>query len=184
MRPAAHRRSVSASVAEHLALRILEGQKSTSSGSGQLDSNGSRFVMSGVRTCVLSRPILAIDNGLESSNVVPMEYVIIAAHKSSFPDPVRSSPGDRLVLGKKDEEYPGWIWVTIPSGLQGWAPESLIRFETEKSGVALEEYTARELDTTEGEHVRCTRELAGWLWVENVAGQTGWIPKKSALAME
>ena len=73
--------------------------------------------------------------------------------------------------------------MTTPSGNQGWAPESIIRCESETSGVALEEYTARELDTTEGERVRLIREQAGWLWVENEAGLTGWIPRKSAKAV-
>jgi hypothetical protein len=113
-----------------------------------------------------------------------MYYMIQQAHKTSFPNPIEFRPGDPLIVGKIDEEYPGWIWVTIPSGLQGWAPESLIRYDTETSGVALEEYTARELDTAEGERVRCSRELAGWLWVENEEGRKGWIPKKTARPVE
>jgi len=113
-----------------------------------------------------------------------MDFIITTAHKSCFPEPIHFAPGDRLVLGKRDEEYPGWIWVTIPSGLQGWAPEAIIRCETDTSGVALEEYMARELNAIQGERVRCTRELAGWLWVEDDKGHSGWIPKKSARLAE
>ena len=113
---------------------------------------------------------------------MPVYYIITAQHKSSYPDPIQFSPGGRLVLGKQDDEYPGWIWVTTPSGNQGWAPESIIRCESETGGVALEEYTARELNTVVGERLRCTRELAGWLWVENDKGRWGWIPGKTARA--
>ena len=41
---------------------------------------------------------------------------------------------------------------------------------------ARQDYTARELDVAVGERVRVDRELAGWLWVHNEAGQSGWIP--------
>jgi len=113
-----------------------------------------------------------------------MYYIIVSGHNSSFPDPIQFSPGDQLTLGKRDAEFPGWVWVTTPSGNEGWAPEALIRRESDSAGVALEGYTARELDTVEGERVFCTRELAGWLWVENQAGQSGWIPGKTARAEE
>ena len=99
---------------------------------------------------------------------------------SNYPDPINFSPGDRLKLEKRDDQYPGWIWVTTPSGKKGWAPESLICAETEQEGLALSGYTARELDTSEGESVFCSDEQSGWLWVENERGETGWIPKESA----
>ena len=109
-----------------------------------------------------------------------MYYVVTEPHNSTFPVPVQFSPGERLVLGKRDEEYTGWIWVTTASGLQGWAPEVVIRREHGDTGIALEDYTARELNTVHGERVHCLRELSGWLWVENADGRTGWIPGHTA----
>jgi hypothetical protein len=54
------------------------------------------------------------------------QYRVIAPHKASYPDPISFSPSDRLKLGRRDDQYPGWIWTTIADGKEGWAPESLI----------------------------------------------------------
>ena len=105
-------------------------------------------------------------------------FVVVAPHVSAYPDPIRFSPGDRLVLGRRDDRYPGWLRVTTRSGHEGWAPESAIRAESGREGVALDEYTARELTASVGERVRRVREVAGWLWVESESGATGWIPKE------
>lgn len=111
-----------------------------------------------------------------------MELVVTVSHKSSYPKPIHFSPGDTLELGKRDHEYLGWIWVTTPSRNEGWAPKALIRRSTDRQGVALAEYSARELETQEGDQITCLRELNGWLWVENDQGATGWIPKSSVVA--
>jgi hypothetical protein len=112
-----------------------------------------------------------------------MNCIAISQHKSSYPKPVSFEPGDALVLGQRDDVYPGWIWVVSPSGNEGWAPESLIRVTARDSGVALSAYTARELDTQTGERLFSTRELDGWLWVKNEKGESGWIPKETVRAI-
>ncbi len=112
-----------------------------------------------------------------------MDCTVVVAHVSSYPDPIRFSRGDRVAVGRSDDRYPGWIRVTIDSGNEGWAPQSVLRIEPSGAGVALEEYSAQELDTTVGESVRSLRELAGWLWVEDARGRQGWIPKASVRAL-
>ncbi len=84
-----------------------------------------------------------------------------------------------MLLGKRDSEYPGWIWVTTACGDQGWAPEVYIAADSSNEGVALEPYTAKELNTVAGEPLFFHKELSDWLWVENVRGECGWIPKKT-----
>ncbi len=108
-----------------------------------------------------------------------MRYVAVRQHRSKHPDPISLKPGDPVALGTRDEQHPGWIWVTTPSGKQGWAPESIIRLDTPEGGVATTHYTARELDTRVGDRLSCVRELAGWLWVENEKGESGWVPKST-----
>lgn len=111
-----------------------------------------------------------------------MKLVVICEHKSEYPNPISFAPDDALVLGRRDDEYPGWIWVLTPSGNEGWAPESLIRVTNPSNGVAMASYTSRELDTRVGEHLFNRRELSGWLWVENEEGKAGWIPKNTVRA--
>jgi hypothetical protein len=113
---------------------------------------------------------------------VAIRYVIVTSHESTYSDPIQFSKGDILVLGKRDTEYSGWIWVTTPDQKEGWAPESQIKRISSNSGTALAEYTARELDTKIGDLVMCTHELHGWLWIEKDNGESGWVPKETVAA--
>ena len=88
-----------------------------------------------------------------------IRYIVISSHTSDFPNPIQFSKGDQLILGKRDTEYHGWIWVTTADNNEGWAPESLIERTSSNSGNALVEYTARELDTHIGDIVSCIKEL-------------------------
>jgi len=108
-----------------------------------------------------------------------MRITTVLAHSSQYPDPIRFSLHDQLVLGKRDTEYPGWIWVKTPSENEGWAPISLIRIISDTSGIAKETYSAKELDTVAGEVLIRHKELDEWLWVENERGECGWVPKKT-----
>ena len=111
-----------------------------------------------------------------------MIYVAVSPHRSNYPDPISFEPGDTVALGRRDAQHRGWIWVTAPSGKQGWAPESFVRISTPEEGVATSAYTARELNTDVGERLSCVTELAGWLWVENEKGESGWVPKDTVRA--
>ncbi|WP_257254843.1 MULTISPECIES: SH3 domain-containing protein [unclassified Endozoicomonas] len=101
---------------------------------------------------------------------------VIEDYKACYPDPVTFSKGDHLTLGKSDNEFPGWIWVTATSGKEGWAPLPLIRRLNQKQGMALEDYTARELSVSMGEDLIIVREINAWAWVENQQKQMGWVP--------
>lgn len=78
--------------------------------------------------------------------------------------------------GWRDEEHPQWVWVTTADGNAGWAHESPLDLTGGVAAVALEDYTARELDTGEGERLRVLRELGGWAWGVNRRRQSGWVP--------
>jgi hypothetical protein len=92
-----------------------------------------------------------------------------------YPDPIRGQAGDRLTLGRPDEEYPGWVWATAPDGRSGWVPESWLRVDGD-SGVLLHAYTAAELPLAPGDVVNGELVLNGWLWATNAAGNQGWVP--------
>ncbi|MGI9281341.1 MAG: SH3 domain-containing protein [Endozoicomonas sp.] len=101
---------------------------------------------------------------------------VIESYQACYPDPVIFNEGDSLKLGKSDDEFPGWIWVTTTSGKEGWAPLPLIRRLSQKQGTAIEDYTARELNIETGDELKIIRELNAWAWVENKEKQTGWVP--------
>jgi hypothetical protein len=111
-----------------------------------------------------------------------MRVIAVTAHVSAYPNPIRFEPGDRLVLGERDDAYPGWIRVITADGNAGWAPEQFVECRSQTEGRAVEEYTARELNTVAGDSLVSHRELNGWLWVENDRGECGWVPKETTTA--
>ena len=108
-----------------------------------------------------------------------IKWRVQQAHKSTYPNPISFSAGDKLVLGQRDDEYVGWIWTTTADGNAGWAPDALIKIISHSEGVALETYTARELDTAVGELVIVLRTLNEWVWVEDERGEQGWVPQST-----
>lgn len=113
-----------------------------------------------------------------------MNYLVTQAHHSNYPNPISFAAGDPLVLGKRDDEYVGWIWTTTADGNAGWAPEALIDIQSYEAGVAREDYTARELNTEVGESVTILRTLYEWAWVENERQGQGWVPFATLIPKE
>ncbi|MCZ6837172.1 MAG: SH3 domain-containing protein [Planctomycetota bacterium] len=111
-----------------------------------------------------------------------MHGIVTKGHTSKYPDPIRFTSGDRLTVGRRDDDNPGWIWVTLEDGNEGWAPESSLKIISEQEGEALKTYDAKELDTQVGQHLEVLEELHGWLRVQNEAGESGWIPKDTVRA--
>jgi hypothetical protein len=108
-----------------------------------------------------------------------MRFIVVTAHRQNAPIAIRCRCGDRVRLGQRDDDYPGWVRVTTPANEEGWAPEAIIDVEAPDRGTVTQDYDARELTTAVGETVTCLRQLAGWAWVENAGGETGWVPVAS-----
>lgn len=104
-----------------------------------------------------------------------MNYRAIKPWSVHYPDPIRGAAGDRLALGRRDDEYPGWVWATAADGRAGWVPESWLQVEGEH-GVLRRDYTAAELPLAIGETIKGELQLNGWLWATNTAGKQGWVP--------
>ena len=105
-----------------------------------------------------------------------MQCIVIRAHRSNYPNPITFASGEVVRVGRRDDEYPGWIWTTTADGNAGWAPESLLAIEPDGTAQATGRYTARELDTNVGDVLDVLRELNGWYWVCNASGNEGWVP--------
>lgn len=102
-------------------------------------------------------------------------YHAIKPWQVHYPDPIRGAAGDRLILGRRDDEFPGWVWATADDGREGWVPESWLRVEGEK-GVLLFDYNAAEMALAPGDMVRGDLVESGWLWATAADGQMGWAP--------
>lgn len=102
--------------------------------------------------------------------------VVIATHRSIYPDAVRVRRGEKVEVGGADPEFPGWIRITDPAGRSGWAPELILERSGRSEAVVTEDYDATELDVSPGDRLTVHRELAGWYWVSDEAGESGWVP--------
>ncbi len=81
-----------------------------------------------------------------------MRRIAARAHRSNYPDPISLAAGDIVdVDGDVKSEYPGWVWVRTADGNAGWAPASMLVLTGDGRGRAVADYTAKELDTEEGD---------------------------------
>lgn len=111
------------------------------------------------------------------------QYRAVKPWKVVYTDPVCGVVGDRFALGRRDDEYPGWVWATSADGRAGWLPESWLRVEGE-SGVLLCHYTAAELPLEPGDVISGELVLNGWLWAINTVGQEGWVPLDCLIGLD
>lgn len=100
---------------------------------------------------------------------------VIAAYRSAFPDPLRLRAGDELVVGRKQSDWPGWVWCTTREGKSGWAPERHLD-DTGDRRKQLTDYDATELTVQVGEILKLGEAESGWIWCTNREGKSGWVP--------
>jgi hypothetical protein len=101
---------------------------------------------------------------------------VTADYRAVYPDPIELLPGDILMVGERDTEWPAFVWCTGPDGRVGWVPDNCIIRTGVGQGVARQAYSARELTATNGEIVGLEHEEGGWYWVVNGRGELGWLP--------
>lgn len=105
--------------------------------------------------------------------------VVVRAHLSRYPDPVRFRRGDRVTVGMRDPDFPGWVRVTDPERRHGWAPEAILDTIDGNEAAATEDYIATEMNVSPGDRLIVHRQLAGWFWVSSEQGEQGWVPADS-----
>lgn len=103
--------------------------------------------------------------------------IVRQPHRSTYPNPIHFRRGERLGLGRRDDQYPGWVWTQTPDGNAGWAPLELLEIDADgENAQAMADYSARELDTEQDEVVTVMQQLNGWGWVVRANGESGWVP--------
>ncbi len=106
----------------------------------------------------------------------------IADYEAAYPHPIAIAAGERLVVGRRDQEWPSFVWCTNCEGRAGWVPESYLGRQGDV-GVARCDYTARELTVSAGQLLTVERAEGGWVWATDQAGQSGWVPEKVLAAV-
>jgi hypothetical protein len=108
---------------------------------------------------------------------------IITVYKAKYTDPLIGHAGESVTVGKRDDEWPGWVWCTNDSGKESWVHESFIDIHEDRA-VFREDYNAAELDVKVGDTLIMFREIGGWFWCKTSRGIFGWIPAENAVILD
>lgn len=95
------------------------------------------------------------------------------AWRATHEPALRVEAGERLAVGRRDDEWPGWVWCENAAGLGGWLPEEVVG-----GGRALAAFDARELTVAAGEALEPGERCAGWTWCRGARGAEGWVPDR------
>lgn len=107
------------------------------------------------------------------------KLIVTKQHLSEYPNPIHFDCGTLLEVGQssENETWGGWFLCSIPGQKPGWVPEQIIKLINKKQGIAIEPYTAIELNVEPGEILLGAKELNGWIWCQRTTtSESGWVP--------
>jgi hypothetical protein len=90
--------------------------------------------------------------------------------------PLVLQSGDSVRLGKRDADWPGWIWVTAITGRGSYVPDETLCMNDDGTARVVQPFHARDLSVKKGQRVESVREVKGWHWCRNEEGEEGWLP--------
>ncbi|MCS6716050.1 SH3 domain-containing protein [Proteus terrae] len=110
-----------------------------------------------------------------------MKLRVIKQHRTEYPNPITFTKGTRLTVGEKykgEEDWDNCFFCTTLSHSGGWVPMQCIQLDMNSNqGIAIKDYTARELNVDIGNELLGTEVLNGWVWCIRIAdNQSGWVP--------
>jgi uncharacterized protein YgiM (DUF1202 family) len=105
----------------------------------------------------------------------PRRGRITQEYRIQYANPIAVSAGDKVSVGREDDEFAGWKWCKASDGREGWIPVELLSDDNAETSV-LSDYSARELEVYRGEEVTIEETRHEWLLVRNAHGKRGWIP--------
>ncbi len=107
----------------------------------------------------------------------------VQAHEIPERPPLRLSAGQQVTVGRRDDRWPAFVFVTAGDG-QGWVPARHLDAES-GHGTVTEPYDTTELPTTAGEilTVIARDDESGWIWVRAASGGEGWVPNDTVQAL-
>jgi uncharacterized protein YgiM (DUF1202 family) len=111
-----------------------------------------------------------------SMEQLPRKTRIIREYRIQYTDPLYVVSGERVSVGREDNEFPGWKWCRAASGREGWVPVELLSDAAATETAVLCDYSSRELAVEPAEEVTIEDARHEWLLVRNNRGERGWIP--------
>lgn len=115
-------------------------------------------------------------------------YIVVTAHQSEYPEPIHFQRGTTLQIGEKyqgPEDWQDWYFCHTDAHPGGWMPRQVFRLTEAGQGVALQDYSAKELNVAQGDLLEGTRTLNGWLWAQHLASkESGGVPLENLQIQE
>jgi hypothetical protein len=112
-----------------------------------------------------------------------VEYVVATeAHQTPGRPPLSLATGDDVMVGRRDDDWPAFVFVTAAHG-SGWVPSRHLSADTEQA-VVVAPYDTTELPTRTGEILAVVErdDESGWLWCRATTGREGWVPSRTVEA--
>lgn len=106
-----------------------------------------------------------------------MQAHVLRDYLTQYTNPIRFVVGEIVTVGKRDTEWPDFVWTTTTDGNTGWAPIDWLQPLGGGHASAVRDYSARELDADTGDSVTLLQTLGGWWWCRRGDGREGWIPE-------
>lgn len=94
-------------------------------------------------------------------------------------NPLSLQAGQRVKVGRRDDGWDGWVWVSTEEGQGSYVPEELLGNPAASVGDMVEvvgKFIAKDLSVKKEEEVEILDEVKGWLWCRNREGAEGWLP--------
>lgn len=109
---------------------------------------------------------------------------VVATEAHAIPErpPLSLAPGDVVTVGRRDRDWPAFVFVTAARG-SGWVPSRHLSADAGQA-VVQTAYDTTELATRSGEILELVArdDESGWLWCRSADGREGWVPSRTVEA--
>lgn len=105
---------------------------------------------------------------------------VTESHRSSGRPPIVVRPGEDLVVGVRDDQWPAFVLVTTRTGAEGWVPSRFLERTADGRVTPNRSYDTSELEVDPGALLAVEEaDLgSGWLWCQDATGSQGWVPAR------
>lgn len=103
---------------------------------------------------------------------------VTTPHTPPLTKTILFAKGDRVIIEKRDTEWPAFLWCINDDGEGAWIPENYLDRDDEV-GILNIAYSSVELKADKGEQLTIIKSEGGWNWCRNAKGKLGWIPDRN-----
>ena len=108
-----------------------------------------------------------------------MHVTVVHDHEIPARPAIRIVPGDTVAVGKRDTEWPAFVFIAMAEG-SGWVPERHLTSDR-PTARAIHAYDTQELHAATGAVLTLVEDDpdSGWAWCVSAEGQAGCVPYRA-----